>query len=156
MCRSTESVKWPAGTAVPTVEVPNGGLESVVDYFDEKSKEGWDFVGLFTFKDPARKDTAPTIQKARDYGVDIKMITGDQIAIARTMGKEIRLGKDPTKCEINEWLGPGLRQEKEEEGQEWEASFTTDESVGLACSVTLRNTPPTCSLLQGMEGLGSV
>ena len=47
-------------------------------------------------------------------------------------------------------------QEEEEEGQEWEASFTTDESVGLACSVTLRNTPPTCSLLQGMEGLGSV
>ena len=40
--------------------------------------------------------------------VKIKMITGDQIKIARTMGKDIGLGKSEHECRIEEWSGPGL------------------------------------------------
>jgi len=43
----------------------------------------WCFVGLLTFLDPPRPDTADTIAKARELGVQVKMITGDHQAIAK-------------------------------------------------------------------------
>ena len=42
----------------------------------------WELLGILTFLDPPRPDTKATIEKAIDYGVDVKMITGDQQTIA--------------------------------------------------------------------------
>lgn len=42
----------------------------------------WEFVGVLALYDPPRPDTAETIQRALDLGVLIKMVTGDQRAIA--------------------------------------------------------------------------
>jgi H+-transporting ATPase len=42
---------------------------------DEKN-EKWEMVGLLTFLDPPRPDTKITIERAMEYGVDVKMITG--------------------------------------------------------------------------------
>ena len=38
---------------------------------------GWYMVGLLTFTDPVRRDSAEVIKIARDFGVEVKMITGD-------------------------------------------------------------------------------
>lgn len=47
-------------------------------------KEGkWVFNGLIPLYDPPRDDTKETIQKAIQMEVKVKMITGDQIAIAK-------------------------------------------------------------------------
>ena len=43
----------------------------------------WKFVGVLTFLDPPRFDTKQTIEEAMEMGVDVKMITGDNVLIAR-------------------------------------------------------------------------
>jgi len=46
----------------------------------EKSKDGaggpWQFVGLLPLFDPPRHDSAETIRRALNLGVNVKMITG--------------------------------------------------------------------------------
>ena len=43
----------------------------------------WKMLGMLTFLDPPRPDTKQTIEEAREYGVSVKMITGDHLLIAR-------------------------------------------------------------------------
>ncbi|TYZ60041.1 hypothetical protein PybrP1_011510 [[Pythium] brassicae (nom. inval.)] len=43
---------------------------------------GWLFLGIMTFLDPPRHDTKRTIELAHENGIAVKMITGDQAAIA--------------------------------------------------------------------------
>jgi len=52
----------------------------------------WQMAGLLTFLDPPRPDTKATIAKARDYGVSVKMITGDHTLIARETAKVLDMG----------------------------------------------------------------
>jgi len=54
--------------------------------------KGMKFVGLLPMKDPCRHDTAETIRKIRGRGIRVKMITGDQMNIAKSTGREIELG----------------------------------------------------------------
>jgi len=54
--------------------------------------EVWEYLGVITFLDPPRDDTALTISRAREYGVQVKMITGDQVLIAKDMARTIGLG----------------------------------------------------------------
>jgi H+-transporting ATPase len=56
-------------------------------------KVGWEFMGILTFLDPPRPDTAETIRRARENGVAVKMITGDQHAIAVETCKMVSLGQ---------------------------------------------------------------
>ncbi|KAL9261362.1 Plasma membrane ATPase-like protein [Drosera capensis] len=62
----------------------------------EKSKESaggpWQFVGLLPLFDPPRHDSAETIRKALNLGVNVKMITGDQLAIAKETGRRLGMG----------------------------------------------------------------
>jgi H+-transporting ATPase len=56
-------------------------------------KEGkWQYVGLLAIYDPAREDSAETIKTAQGMGVDVKMVTGDHIAIAKQIAQEVNLG----------------------------------------------------------------
>jgi H+-transporting ATPase len=57
---------------------------------DEKGK--WRFLGLLPLSDPPRESAKATIVSAKQMGVTIKMVTGDQIAIAREMSKQLGLG----------------------------------------------------------------
>ncbi|KAF3976074.1 hypothetical protein CMV_000719 [Castanea mollissima] len=62
----------------------------------EKTKEGpggpWQFVGLLPLFDPPRHDSAETIRRALNLGVNVKMITGDQLAIAKETGRRLGMG----------------------------------------------------------------
>ncbi|KAL1553867.1 Plasma membrane ATPase 4 [Salvia divinorum] len=62
----------------------------------EKSKESlggpWEFVGLLSLFDPPRHDSAETIRRALHLGVNVKMITGDQLAIAKETGRRLGMG----------------------------------------------------------------
>jgi len=57
---------------------------------DEDGK--WKFLGLLTFLDPPRPDTKKTISDAREYGVQVKMITGDHHLIALQTAKVLEMG----------------------------------------------------------------
>jgi H+-transporting ATPase len=57
---------------------------------DEEGK--WQFAGLLPLFDPPREQAKATIASARQMGVDVKMVTGDQIAIARETSRALGLG----------------------------------------------------------------
>ncbi|KAF8086398.1 hypothetical protein N665_0627s0010 [Sinapis alba] len=64
----------------------------------EKTKESsggpWEFVGVLPLFDPPRHDSADTIRRALDLGVNVKMITGDQLAIAKETGRRLGMGSN--------------------------------------------------------------
>ena len=53
---------------------------------------GWQFLGVLPLFDPPREDSKATIAAAREMGVEVKMVTGDQQAIAREMATQLGLG----------------------------------------------------------------
>ncbi len=55
------------------------------------SKEGrdWRLLGILPLYDPPREDSAETIKRAKDHGVDVKMVTGDNVAIAREISRQL-------------------------------------------------------------------
>ncbi|KAE8731226.1 Plasma membrane ATPase [Hibiscus syriacus] len=62
----------------------------------EKTKEYagtlWQFVGLVPLVGPLRHDSVETIRRALNLGVNVKMITGNQLAIAKGIGRQLGMG----------------------------------------------------------------
>jgi H+-transporting ATPase len=54
---------------------------------------GWRLVGVLPLADPPRDDSAATITAARELGVTVKMVTGDQVAIGREIARQTGLGQ---------------------------------------------------------------
>jgi H+-transporting ATPase len=52
----------------------------------------WQFVGVLPLFDPPREQAKATIASARQMGVRVKMVTGDQTAIARETARQLGLG----------------------------------------------------------------
>ncbi|MCW4004024.1 MAG: plasma-membrane proton-efflux P-type ATPase [Candidatus Bathyarchaeota archaeon] len=57
-------------------------------------KGDWQFAGLLAIYDPPREDSAETIKTAQKMGVTVKMVTGDHIAIAKEISREVNLGSN--------------------------------------------------------------
>jgi H+-transporting ATPase len=55
-------------------------------------KGTWQLLGLLPFFDPPRDDSAETIRAARKLGIDVKMVTGDHLAIARETARQLHMG----------------------------------------------------------------
>jgi H+-transporting ATPase len=56
--------------------------------------DGWRFLGLLPLFDPPRDDSADTIKRAAEHGIEVKMVTGDNLAIARQISSQLGLGTD--------------------------------------------------------------
>jgi H+-transporting ATPase len=52
----------------------------------------WRFMGVLPLFDPPREDSKTTIETAQKMGIGIKMVTGDSIAIAKEISRELGLG----------------------------------------------------------------
>ncbi len=52
----------------------------------------WQYIGILGLYDPPREDSAETIKTAQSMGIDVKMVTGDHIAIAKEVSKQVNLG----------------------------------------------------------------
>jgi H+-transporting ATPase len=52
----------------------------------------WQFAGVIPMFDPPREQAKATIANARQMGLNVKMVTGDQTAIARETSKQLGLG----------------------------------------------------------------
>ncbi|KAF9939097.1 plasma membrane H+-ATPase [Mortierella antarctica] len=70
--------------AVAMEEVPEGQKDS--------AGTGFTLIGLLPIYDPPRHDTKETIDRAQALGVQVKMITGDQLAIAKETGRRLGMG----------------------------------------------------------------
>lgn len=51
----------------------------------------WFFLGLIALYDPPRKSSKETIEAAKSMGIEVKMVTGDHIAIAKEIAGELGL-----------------------------------------------------------------
>jgi H+-transporting ATPase len=58
----------------------------------QRPGQGWVYLGVLPLHDPPRQDSRSTIQAARQMGITVKMVTGDQVAIAREIASELGLG----------------------------------------------------------------
>jgi H+-transporting ATPase len=54
----------------------------------------WQFLGILPLFDPPREDSAETIAQARAHGIQVKMVTGDNLAIAREIAGKLGLGRN--------------------------------------------------------------
>ncbi|MGA2411528.1 MAG: plasma-membrane proton-efflux P-type ATPase, partial [Candidatus Binataceae bacterium] len=52
----------------------------------------WEFLGLLPLSDTPRDDSASTIVAARQMGLQVRMVTGDNLAIAQEVSRELKLG----------------------------------------------------------------
>ncbi|KAH7098873.1 plasma membrane H+-transporting ATPase [Auriculariales sp. MPI-PUGE-AT-0066] len=75
------------------------GLRSLAIAYEELDSDdheaegnGFELIGLLAIFDPPRSDTKQTIDDAIELGVKVKMVTGDQLAIAKETGRRLGLG----------------------------------------------------------------
>jgi H+-transporting ATPase len=97
LCNAKEDMKKKAHAIID--KFADRGLRSLgvsMQTVPEKTKESpgapWTFVGLLPLFDPPRHDSAETIRRALNLGVNVKMITGDQLAIAKETGRRLGMG----------------------------------------------------------------
>lgn len=59
------------------------------------NQEGrWMLLGIVQLLDPPRYDTLKTIEEAKDLGLQIKMLTGDAVGIAKETCRQLNLGNN--------------------------------------------------------------
>ncbi len=57
-----------------------------------RDKKSWELLGILPMFDPPREDSAETIKHAKRYGITVKMVTGDNLAIAKQIASKLGLG----------------------------------------------------------------
>lgn len=86
---------------------------------DEKGKiddleKKLDFVGVISFSDTIKASTFESIKRAKDLGVDVVMITGDNMEVAYNVGFEVGLVTDPSQAMMTrDFLALTLEKQKE-------------------------------------------
>jgi H+-transporting ATPase len=91
LCNETEFSKEVAYQRVE--EFAEKGFRTLGVAYKKPDEEKFHFVGLIPLFDPPREDSKPAIQEAKKYGVEVKMVTGDNIAVARYIAKLLEIGE---------------------------------------------------------------
>ena len=60
----------------------------------------WEYLGILSLFDPPRHDTKATIAAAVENGIEVKMVTGDQTAIAKETCRELGMGTNILNTEV--------------------------------------------------------
>jgi H+-transporting ATPase len=55
-------------------------------------QDQWQFLGVLPLYDPPREDSKRTIETARQMGINVKMVTGDQVVIGKEIAAQLSLG----------------------------------------------------------------
>ncbi|HVS75820.1 MAG TPA: plasma-membrane proton-efflux P-type ATPase, partial [Steroidobacteraceae bacterium] len=66
----------------------------------------WRFLGVLPLFDPPREDSKQTIETARQMGIAVKMVTGDQVAIGREVARQVGLGTNILDAKLLEQTKP--------------------------------------------------
>jgi len=82
-----------------------------------KDGDRWRYLGLLSLLDPPRADSARVIEEAKAHGVDVRMVTGDHVAIARQVASQV--GLDRNIVEAGDWL-------KSDDPQQVERAMSAD------------------------------
>ena len=68
----------------------------------EKTEKPFKYVGLIPLFDPPRDDAKNTLNDAKNLGLSIKMVTGDNVAIAKQISAKLGLGQNIIEADILE------------------------------------------------------
>lgn len=89
LVKDEEVEKW---TFKHVDSLANKGFRSIG--VAETDETGWKMVGLIGLHDEPREDSAQTIDMSKSMGVEVKMVTGDNISIAKEISTEVNLGSN--------------------------------------------------------------
>jgi H+-transporting ATPase len=99
LCTRNKSEELEDRLEADVIEFASRGLRALavayeeVDGTDHEAEgNGFELIGLMSIYDPPRDDTKQTIDDAIALGVRVKMVTGDQLAIAKETGRRLGLG----------------------------------------------------------------
>jgi H+-transporting ATPase len=86
----------------------SAGADLLEDVIQEFAKKGfralgvartdttgrWNYLGVVGLFDPPREDSATTVAQAKLHGIQVKMVTGDHVAIAQEIAGQVGLGSN--------------------------------------------------------------
>lgn len=124
--------------AIATKKVPFGCRE-----LDESDSQGdFTLLGLIAIIDPPREEAKQAIAECRSAGIRVKMITGDHVDTARSIGAQLGIGNGNIAV-----TGPEVEQANEQQLQTW----------AQACDIFARVTPEhKLRLVQALQKQGEV
>lgn len=73
-------------------ELGSKGYRALAVARSDDGGKSWHLLGILPMFDPPRDDTEQTIEHVEHHGVTVKMITGDDTAIARETARQLGLG----------------------------------------------------------------
>ena len=82
------------------------GFRTLGVAFRKCEEEEYTFVGLIPLYDPPREDSREAIEEAKRFGVRVKMVTGDNIAVAKYIAKILDIGDNI--LDVRELRGQGM------------------------------------------------
>ena len=91
---------------VATTEVQEGDLDD--DDLVGSLDSDMIFEGLLTFLDPPKDDAAPSIERLQALGVDVKVLTGDNLGVALKVCRTLELVKEVDEGDVQSITGPEL------------------------------------------------
>ncbi|CEP02089.1 unnamed protein product (mitochondrion) [Plasmodiophora brassicae] len=98
LCQNRKRFEAPVENAV--LDLAARGVRSLAVARTEPDGQ-WAIMGILSFLDPPRPDSKATIKKANEYGVVVKMITGDHQLVAVETSKALGLGQaDIMQCTL--------------------------------------------------------
>jgi len=74
-------------------EFAENGFRTIGVAYKKPGEKKFHFVGLIPLFDPPREDSKQAIEEAKRYGVEVKMVTGDNIAVAKYIAKILNIGE---------------------------------------------------------------
>ncbi len=89
-------------------EFAENGFRTLGVAFKKCDEEKFHFVGLIPLYDPPREDSKEAVAEAKTKGVEVKMVTGDNIAVARYIAKILGIGENI--LDIKELRGQSTRE----------------------------------------------
>ncbi len=70
------------------------GFRTIGVAIRQPDDEHYEFIGLIPLFDPPREDSKDTIEEAKRLGLDVKMVTGDNVAIAKHIADILGVGEN--------------------------------------------------------------
>ncbi|MBU3887890.1 plasma-membrane proton-efflux P-type ATPase [Methylosinus sp. KRF6] len=90
MCHLQEDALERANKAID--EAARKGFRTLGVARSDDNGASWRLLGVLPLYDPPRDDSEATLANARDHGIIVKMVTGDNTAIAREIARQVGLG----------------------------------------------------------------
>ncbi len=75
-------------------EFAQKGFRTLGVAYKKKGDDEFEFIGLIPLFDPPRDDSKETISDLKKHGVNVKMVTGDNLAVAEYIADALDIGND--------------------------------------------------------------